>query len=132
MSDRGSQFPRGVAGDDKGEKGSESIVKPDKTFSGSQKDKSTARSYNASSASQEYSIVDECTMAQIFAYGARCPAFDADYKTDDIGDSDDLVAESMFEVASILSISGGKQISVAMTVDKLVREIQIVEATSGR
>ena len=95
MLDRGSQFPSGVAGDDKGEKGSESIVKPDKTVSGSQKDKSTARSYNTSSASQEYSLVDEWTMALIFAFGEKCLAFDADYKTDDIGDSDNFVAQSM-------------------------------------
>ena len=33
-------------------------------------------------------------IARIFAYGAICPAFDADYKTDDIGDSDDFVSSS--------------------------------------
>ena len=59
-----------------------------------------------------------------FAFGAKCPVFDADYRTDDIGDFDNFIAQSMCEVASILSISAGKQISVAMTVEKLVREIQ--------
>ena len=115
LSDRGSRFLSGVAGDDKGES-SESTRKPDKTVG----DKSTVKSHTASSAFQEYSLVDECPMARIFAYGATCPAFDADHKTDDIGDSDNFVAQSMCEVASILRISAGKQISVAMTVDKLV------------
>ena len=62
--------------------------------------------------------------SQIFAYGAGGPAFDADYLTDDIGDSDDYVLQAMYEVASMLSISVGKQVSVAMTVEKLGADIQ--------
>ena len=65
-----------MAGDDKGES-SESTRKPDKTVG----DKSTVKSLTASSAFQEYSLVDECPMARIFAYGATSPAFDADHKT---------------------------------------------------
>ena len=68
--------------------------------------------------------MDMCPMARIFAYGATCPAFKTDHKTDDIRDFDNVVPQSMCEVASILSILTGKQISVAMTVDKLVAEIQ--------
>ena len=47
-----------------------------------------------------------------------------DYKTDDIGDSDDFVSQAVTEVASLLSISAGKHISVAMTVEKLGAEIR--------
>ena len=124
LSDQGSRFPSGVAGADKGEKGSENIVKSDNTVSSSQKDKSTAMSDNMGLGSQKDNALDECTMAQVFAYGARCPAFDADCKTDNIGDSDDFIAQSMCEVASILSISAGKHISIVITVDRLQVEIQ--------
>ena len=41
--------------------------------------------------------------------------------TDDIGDS---VLQAMSEVASMLNISAGKHISVAMTVEKLRAEIR--------
>ena len=44
--------------------------------------------------------------------------------TYDIGDSDNYVAQAMHEVASMLSISAGKQVSVAMTVEKLGAEIR--------
>ena len=63
-------------------------------------------------------------IAQIFAYGAMGPACDADSQGDELSKSDDLVTQSMLEVAALLSISAGKQVSVAMTVDKLKSEIQ--------
>ena len=44
--------------------------------------------------------------------------------TDDIGDSDNYVSQVMHEVASMLSISAGKQVTVAMTVEKLGAEIR--------
>ena len=67
----------------------------------------------------------ECPQfVQIFAYGANCPAFDADYLNDNIIESDDYVSQAMLEVASMLSISAGMQVSVAMTVEKLKAEIQ--------
>ena len=65
--------------------------------------------------SQKDNALDEGTLAQVCAYRARCPAFDADCKTDDIGDSDDFIAQSLWEVASILSILAGRHISIAMT-----------------
>ena len=58
-----------------------------------------------------------------FAHGAFRQAFDADYRTDEIGDSDNYVLQAMSKVASMLSISAGKQVSVAMTVEKLGAEI---------
>ena len=58
-------------------------------------------------------------IAQIFAYGAREPAYDLDIQGDGLLESDDYVTQSMLEVASLLSISAGTQVSVAMTVDKL-------------
>ena len=62
--------------------------------------------------------------AQIFAYGAKSPACDADCQDEELIESDDYAAQSMLEVAAVLSISAGKQVSVAMTVDKLKEEIQ--------
>ena len=61
--------------------------------------------------------VESPRFAQIFAYGASGPAFDADYSNDDIDESDDYVSQAMLEVACILSISG-------VTVEKLKSEIQ--------
>ena len=96
LSDRGSRFTSGGAGYDKGES-PESTKKSDRAVG----DKSTIKSHTASSDFQKYSLSDECPLiarslpadcpqiARIFAYGAFGPAFDADYMTDDIGDSDD-------------------------------------------
>ena len=53
-------------------------------------------------------------IAWIFYYGAFSPAFDADYMTEDIGNSDDYVSKAMSEVASMLSTSAGKQASVGV------------------
>ena len=67
LSDRGSRFPSGVAGDDKGES-SESTKKSDKAVG----DKSTIKSHTASLDFQEYSLSDECPpIARIFAYGLQ-------------------------------------------------------------
>ena len=86
---------------------------------------------HASSAMQAQIQADlpvECPQfAQIFAYGVSGPACDADYLNDDIDDideSDDYVSQAMLEVASMLSSSAGKQVSVAMTAEKLKAEIQ--------
>ena len=62
-------------------------------------------------------------IALIFTYGAFGPAFNADYMTDEIGNSDDYVSQAMNEVASMLSISAGKQVSVAMTIEKLGADV---------
>ena len=63
-------------------------------------------------------------IVQIFDFNAFSPAFDADYMTKDIGNSDDYMSKAMSEVASMLSTSAGKQVSVAMTVEKLGAEIR--------
>ena len=63
-------------------------------------------------------------IAKIFAYGAMGPACDTDSKGDELSESDDYVTQSMLEVASLLSISAGRQVYVAMTVDKFRSEIQ--------
>jgi hypothetical protein len=117
LSDRGSRFPSGEAGADRGES-PESTMKPAKAVG----DKSTINSHSARSLPADLPADDQ-QVARIFAYGAYGPAFDADYMTDDIGDLDDYVSQAMHEVASMLSISAGKQVSVAMTVEKLGAEI---------
>ena len=63
--------------------------------------------------------------AQIFAYGSYTPAEDAEILGDEPSDSDDYVGQCMMEVASYLSLTAGKIVSVAMTVDRLKREIQL-------
>ena len=57
--------------------------------------------------------------AQIFDYGAQSPACDADCQDEELIESDDYAAQSLLEVAALLSISAEKRVSVAMTVDKL-------------
>ena len=66
-------------------------------------------------------------MAQVFAYGANCPAFDVDQLIDEIRDADNVIAQAMNEMASVLSMAAGKHISTAMTVEKLKLEIQLEE-----
>jgi hypothetical protein len=124
LADRGSRFPSGGAGDDRGES-SEGTKKSDRAAG----DKSTVNSHTASSdlpadmpaelpADFPADVPDECPAF------ARCtgPAFDADHMTDDIGDSEDYVSQAMIEVASMLSVSAGRQVSVAM--EKLGAEIR--------
>ena len=45
-----------------------------------------------------------------------------------MSDSEDYAGQCMLEVASYLSLSAGKRVSVAMTTDKLRAEIQLVES----
>ena len=70
---------------------------------------------------------NECKIAQVLAFGANCPAFDADRHVDDTGDAENYIGQAMKEVASVLSLAAGSNISFAMTVEKLQREIQIDE-----
>ena len=128
LSDCGSRFPSGVSGDDRGE-----------ALDSTKKLGSTVKAISASSDIREYMQANNCWLpselpvdlptdcpqvAQIFAYGATGPACDADCLVDDINESDDYVSQAMLEVASLLSISAGRQVSVAMTVDKLIAKIQ--------
>ena len=63
-------------------------------------------------------------VVHVFAYVAQSPSEDADVHDEESLDSDDYVAQSLSEVAAYLSISAGKRVSVAMTVDRLREEIQ--------
>ena len=47
---------------------------------------------------------------------------------EELTDSDDYAGQCMVETASYLSISAGRRVSVAMTVEKLKREIQLDES----
>jgi hypothetical protein len=49
------------------------------------------------------------TYVQIFAFGAQCPAEDAEVLGEEDCDSDDYVGQCMVEVASHLSISAGAE-----------------------
>ena len=64
LADQGWRFPTGAAGADKAENGAEST-----DWSG-----------------------NGYTMAQVFAYGAHCPAFDANQLIDD---ADNFIAQAM-------------------------------------
>ena len=63
-------------------------------------------------------------IAQIFAYGVMGLACDADSQGNELSESNDYVTQSILEVASLLSISAGRQASVKMTVDKFGSETQ--------
>jgi hypothetical protein len=65
---------------------------------------------------------------QIFVFGAHCTAEDAEVLGEEACDSDDYVGQCMVEVAAYLSISAGRRVSVAMTVDKLRKEIELDES----
>ena len=67
-------------------------------------------------------------MYRFFAYGAYGPAEDAEVLGDELSDSDDYAGQCMVETAAYLSISAGRRVSVAMTVEKLKREIQLDES----
>ena len=69
---------------------------------------------------------DDCypNLAQIFAYGAATPSEDAEVEDDEILDSDDYVGQCLLETAAYLSISAGRRVSVAMTVNRLREEIK--------
>ena len=69
---------------------------------------------------------DDCypNIAQIFAYGAATPSEDAQVGDDECMDSDDYVGQCLLETAAYLSISAGRRVSVAMTVNRLKEEIK--------
>ena len=129
LSNRGSRFPSGRSGDDRGDSEVKSVsVDSVSTVKSVYVTSDSGNLIHASSAMQaliQADVSDKSPrFAQIFAYVASGPANDADYLTDDIDESDDYVSQAMLEVASILSISAGRQVSVAMTVEKLKSEIQ--------
>ena len=67
---------------------------------------------------------NECKTAQIFAFGANCPVFDADCLLDRIGDAENYITQLLGEVASVLGMSAGRNISIAITIEKMQKEIQ--------
>ena len=130
LSDGGSRFPTGKSGDDKGD-----------GPNGASKVASTVEAMSASTGTREEiqanpkvswphtklprdAPSDYQSVAQIFAYGAMIPACDADCQDEGLHD---YVTQSMLETAALLSISAGKQVSVAKTVDRLIEEIQYDE-----
>ena len=67
-------------------------------------------------------------VVQIFAYGAQSPSEDAEVHDNEAVDSDDYVGQCLLGVAAYLSISAGKRVSLAMTVDRLREEIKSDES----
>ena len=130
LSDRGSRFPTGKAGNDRGDD------------LGSASDLGSAKKVVAASAEIQANTMgslpptvlpkdaqsDYPNFVQIFAYGAHTPACDADVHDEESIDSGDYAAQSLLEVAAYLSISAEKRVSVAMTEDKLREEIQSDES----
>ena len=116
LSDRGSRFPTGKAGNDKGDDesgakdlGSASVeIRANTTVSWPP----TVLPRDAQS--------DYPKAVQIFAYGAQTPACEADGQDEELLESDDYAAQSLLEVAGYLSISAEKRVSVAMTVDRQI------------
>ena len=125
LADRGSRLPTGSAGNDRGdgaagEGDSAKII----GAAGAEIRANTGGMWPPNVLHRD-DISCYPTYAQIFAYGAYTPAEDAEILGEEPSDSHDYVGQCMMEVASYLSLSAGKRVSVAMTVDKLKREIQL-------
>ena len=130
LSDRGSRFPTGIAGNDRGDAvgGQRDAVS---ALGGSEKVCANTSEIRANTSGSWLPGIlprDENTeypsCVQVFAYGANSPSSDPEVQNDGQIDSDDYVHQALSEVAEYLSISAGKRISVAMTIDKLRQEIQ--------
>ena len=130
LSDRGSRFPTGIAGNDRGDAlgGQGDIVS---ALGGSEKvGANTAEILANTSGSWLPNVLprdvntDYPSCIQVFAYGAKSPSSDAEVQDDGQVDSDDYVTQALSEVAEYLSISAEKRVSVAMTIDRLRQEIQ--------
>ena len=113
LSDCGSLFPTGAADTDKSGNNEGTNSRQEKRAA----DK--IGGYECTSSRHE-NAVNECKVAQVFAYGANCPVFDADQQVDN---TDNYICQAMNEVASVLSLAAGRNISFAMTIEKLQREI---------
>ena len=101
LSDRGSRFPTGKAGNDRGD--------------GSANDLGSAKKVGAASAEIRANTIgswpptvlprdaqsDYPNVVQIFAYGAQSPAEVADVHDEESLDSDDYAAQSLLEVQLI-------------------------------
>ena len=130
LADQGSRFPTGNAGNDKWDGSAKEIDSAD-----------SAKKIGAAGAEIRANTVcswppmvlpkdaQSCypNVVQIFAYGAQSPSEDAEVRDEEI-DSDDYAGQCLLEVAAYLSISAGKQVSVAMTVDRLHEEIKSDES----
>ena len=125
LSDCGSQFPTGAADTDKSGDNEATNSRQEKGAAGADK-----RDGNECTISRQEKAANECKIAQVFAYGENCPAFDADQSVDDTGDADNYIGQAMNEVASVLSLAAGRNISFAMTIEKLQREIQLDNDTN--
>jgi hypothetical protein len=125
LADRGSRLPSGSVGNEKGDgaagEGDSSRVLG---AAGAEFRANTGSLWPPSVLPQD-DISCYPTYAQIFFYGAYSPAEDAEVLGEEPSDSDDYVGQCMMEVATYLSLSAGRRVSVAMTVDKLKREIEL-------
>ena len=69
-------------------------------------------------------MANEYITAQVGVFGVNCPVFDADCLLDRIEDAENYITQALGEMASVLGMSVGRNISMAMTIDKLQKEIQ--------
>ena len=111
LSDRGSRFPAGNPGDDRGDEiiGANALGSAKKVGATSAEIRAnTTVSWPPTElprdAQSEYPNV-----VQIFTYGAQTPACDADVDDEELLDSDDYAAQSLLEVAAYLSILSEKK-----------------------
>ena len=119
LSDRGSRFPTGKAGNDKGDD-----VSGAKDLGGAVEIRANTTVSWPPTVLPMDAQSDYPKAVQIFAYGAQTPACDADGQDEELLESDDYAAQSLLEVAAYLSISAEKRVSVAMTVDRFREKIQ--------
>ena len=128
LADQGSRLPTGSAGNDKGDGGAGELDSAKVIgAAGAEIRANTVCSWPPNVLPTD-DILSYPKVAQIFAYGADSPSEDAEVLGEEKLDSDDYVGQCMLEVAAYLSISAGRRVSLAMTIDKLREEIQSDES----
>ena len=122
LADQGSRNPTGGAGNDRGDGVAGKGDSAKRTGAAS----AEIRANTAGSWPTMDLPTDDCypNIAQIFAYGAATPYEDAEVGDDECLDSKDYMGQCLLETAAYLSISAGRRVSVAMTVNRLKEEIK--------
>ena len=102
LSDRGSRFPTGKAGNDRGDDmgGANDLGSAKKVGAASAEIRANTSGSWPPTVLPRDAQSDYPNVVKIFAYGAQTPACDADVHDEESLDSDDYAAQSLLEVAA--------------------------------
>ena len=102
LSHRGSRFPTGKAGNDRGDdmSGANDLGSTEKAISASAEIRANTTVSWPPTVLPRDAQSDYPKVVQIFAYGAPTPACDADGQDEELLESDDYAAQSLLEVAA--------------------------------